>query len=358
MTNNANRVDKLLLWSLVILLLVVPAKQAAAVSVTTISSDASYATVILPITTDGIKLYFGVGNSIDSTPLAGGAPSVLYGGVTCCNVLGLTTMGSNLYWTDPNGGPITDTQISTASSAGGGPVTHIYTGSSVGQPIVDGAGLTTDGTKLYTSDEVQGRVHSLNPDGSAITLLGSRYSGGFNTEHYTKITQTGGVLYVVDAGGVTPGGTFTPGVFSISTSGGAFATLFSGGPLVSPDDIAVGNGKIYLTDEGADTIWQLPLGGGTPTPVVSGGPFVDPRGLTFLNNTLYVTDPGAHAIFKVDLVPEPSTWLLLGTGLIGLLGYGWRRSQSGANHSPSINGDQGANGRVFSTASLDEGHRR
>jgi hypothetical protein len=28
-----------------------------------------------------------------------------------------------------------------------------------------------------------------------------------------------------------------------------------------------------------------------------------------------------------DPVPEPSTWLLMGTGLVGMLGYGWRRQR-------------------------------
>jgi hypothetical protein len=26
-------------------------------------------------------------------------------------------------------------------------------------------------------------------------------------------------------------------------------------------------------------------------------------------------------------VPEPGTWMLMGTGLVGLLGYGWRKRQ-------------------------------
>ncbi len=61
-------------------------------------------------------------------------------------------------------------------------VTAIYTGSDVGQPIVDGSGLVSDGTKLYAADEVDGTVASVNFDGSGLTILGSRYAGGFSTD--------------------------------------------------------------------------------------------------------------------------------------------------------------------------------
>jgi hypothetical protein len=29
-----------------------------------------------------------------------------------------------------------------------------------------------------------------------------------------------------------------------------------------------------------------------------------------------------------DPAPEPSTWLLLSTGVVGLLGYGWRKRKT------------------------------
>ena len=34
---------------------------------------------------------------------------------------------------------------------------------------------------------------------------------------------------------------------------------------------------------------------------------------------------GFLATPQPTVIPEPSTWLLLSTGLVGLLGYGWRR---------------------------------
>ncbi len=313
-------------WFVVALLAVlVPISQAAAVTVTTLVSDPSLSPG--SITTDGTTLYFGNGGgpaNILTAPVGGGSFSTLYAGATPCCVVALTLAGSNLFWIDPNGGPITDTTISKAPKGGGGPITRIYVGAFVGQPIVDGEGVTTDGTKLYTSDAVQGRVHSLNLDGSGITFLGSRYGGFFNTEHSTRITQSGGILYIVDSGGATPGGTFTPAVLSIPATGGSFTTLASGAPLIDPIDIAVKDGTIFLADPGADTIWELPIGGGTPTALVSGGPFVSPAALTLAGDRLFVADPGAHAIFRVD-VPEPSTLFLLVAGLAGLGAAAWRR---------------------------------
>src|SRR5206468_2269636 len=84
--------------------------------------------------------------------------------------LTLTVVGSNVFWIDPNGDPDA-TAIFRASTAGGA-ITKIYSGFASGQPIVDGVGITTDGVRLYTSDDVQGRVHTLNIDGSGITQLG------------------------------------------------------------------------------------------------------------------------------------------------------------------------------------------
>lgn len=263
------------------------------------------------ITTDGINLYVTNAGadvqSILSIPIEGGTVTTLYDAAgyraRYASPHGITLIGTDLIWIDPQSGPITDTQILKAPKDGSGPITAIYTGRDVGEPIVDGTGLTTDGVKLYSADAVQGRVHSLNPDGSELTQLdGIRYGGYFDTEHLNTIAESGGILYIADGG---KEGVISPQVVTISTSGGSFTTLFAGAPLVSPMDITVGNDIVFVADPRADnTIWSLPIStGGKPTVVVSGSPFVDIRGLTFFDNALYVID-AAGAIYKVDITPE------------------------------------------------------
>ncbi len=165
--------------------------------------------------------------------LSGGAVSTLYGGLT--GPLGITTLGSNLVWIDPNAGPGTGTAILEAPTNGSGPITTLY---NAGSPIIDGSGLTTDGSHLFVADEVQGNVFRLNMNGSNVAQLGgSRYGGFFDTEHTNFITQSAGTLYIVDSG---KSGVTAPQVVSIPTTGGTFTTLFAVGSLHPPAGIRRG----------------------------------------------------------------------------------------------------------------------
>ena len=257
------------------------------------------------LASDGSNLFVsGVGSGssqyLFQVPATGGAASILYNALSPWEV---ARVGTNLFWIDPNAGPVTDTEILRAPSDGSGSEAPVYVGSQAGQPIVDGCGLTSDGSVLYASDQVNGSVWRLNPDGSGLTQLGgNRYSGGFSTEHSSAITVYQGLLYLVDSGKLA----VSPQVVSIATNGSSFTTLASGAPFVGPSGVAVGNGMIYVSDPGAsNTIWQLPLGGGTPTPLISGAPFIHLAGLVFIDGTLYVADAGGDAIYAITF-PQPN----------------------------------------------------
>lgn len=290
--------------------------QAGAQTVTLISADADLVDV-LAVTTDGTHLYVGGSDSdvpsqprIWRIPIGGGAATRLYTGWglnTCC-AAGLAVVGNDVFWIDPNSGPVTDTEIFRAPKDGSGPITPMYTGILEGQPIVDGSDLTTDGGKLYTADFVQGRVHSLNTDGSAITQLGpNRYGGFFDREHRNLIAEDVGILYIGDLGHPSFGDS-PPRVQSIPSAGGAFTTLFLGPTYTSRGwgGLAVGNNTIFLTE--GNNILQMPVTGGTPTLLVSDPQFKTLQGITFFNNALYVADNGNFdttngpgKIWKVDL---------------------------------------------------------
>ena len=241
-------------------------------------------------------------------PLAGGTPTLLYPTYQPSQI---AIVGSQIFWIDPNAGPITDTEILAAPKSGAGPVGPIYVGSNVGQPIVDGFGLTTDGTKLYASDAVLGNVFSLNTDGSGLTKLNTsqHWGGFFSGEQGNGLVWNNGNLYNANTG--TPSLPFPPEAVSLPATGGSFTTLASGSPFVCPLGTAVGNNTLYVSDECADTIWELPLAGGTPTALVSGSPLVAPNGVLFFNNALYILDQGngttiMGAVYKLAFA-GPST---------------------------------------------------
>jgi hypothetical protein len=280
----------------------------SAQTVTVLSSDAKLGDPGA-IATDGINLYVANATALLRLPIAGGTVTLLGTNMTPCCSVGLTVRGTNLFYIDPNGDLPDATAIWRTGTNGGAPL-KIYSGFASGQPIVDGSGITTDGTKLYTVDYVQGRVHSLNFDGTGITELGRRYGGFFDLEHHNAIAQNGSTLYIADDGAKAAAG-IPPQVVSIPKAGGAFTTLHAGAPFVSPGSVAIASNMVFVLDPGAsNTIWMLPLAGGYPIKLVSGAPFTNVNSMVASGNALYVTDTGGAAGGRIYKVTIPSVTLV------------------------------------------------
>jgi sugar lactone lactonase YvrE len=82
--------------------------------------------------------------------------------------------------------------------------------------------------------------------------------------------------------------------------GGKLEVLVKGRPFEFPHQIVVGkDGTMYVTDNYAATVWQVPAAGGEPKPFVKGAPLVKPVGLAKRGDDLLVADPHAKAIFVV-----------------------------------------------------------
>ncbi len=81
---------------------------------------------------------------------------------------------------------------------------------------------------------------------------------------------------------------------------GKVETLVSGRPFELPHQVVIGkDGAMFVADNYAATIWQVPAGGGEPKPFVKGSPLNKPVGLARRGDDLLVADPHAKAIFVV-----------------------------------------------------------
>jgi hypothetical protein len=340
LANRVRRCRRSLVTLAACCLLHIAGSQARAAAVTVLDSNDANLTTAAAIETDGTTLYMSGTNAANnpavfSLPKAGGSVTQLYShwGTSACCANGVTVVGPNLFWIDPNSGPVTDTQIFSAPKIGGGSSTAIYTGSLVGQPIVDGSDIASDGSKLYTADYVQGRIDSLNTNGSGLVQLGpNRYGGFFNEENLNKITVADGTLFVADDGRAefpdTP-----PRIESIPTAGAtSFTELFDGpvGTTRAWAGITSIGSVLYLT-EGSD-ILDIPMSGGIPVLFLTDPRFGTLQGITSFDDTLYVagTDSsGKAAVFEVSLAPvlEPGSAILVATSVCLLIMWRVRSSR-------------------------------
>lgn len=76
--------------------------------------------------------------------------------------------------------------------------------------------------------------------------------------------------------------------------------LVPGRPFQFPHHIVIGkDGTMFITDNYAATVWQVPAGGGEPKSFAQGEPLNKPVGLGRRGDDLLVADPHAKAIFVV-----------------------------------------------------------
>jgi DNA-binding beta-propeller fold protein YncE len=151
-----------------------------------------------------------------------------------------------------------------------------------------------------------------------------------------------GKMYLTDTGGFDGIGS-TPSISRANLDGSGLEFLLMGG---RPTDIALDlpNGKMYWTDyAGTENVFSANLDGSGVQPVLSAG-LHKPHGIALDLNAgkMYLTDWGGDgtpasisranldgsgfellntsvsAPTKIVLVPEPTTGLLLGLGLLGV----------------------------------------
>jgi sugar lactone lactonase YvrE len=136
------------------------------------------------------------------------------------------------------------------------------------------------------------------------------------------------------------------------TPGGVSSIFATGGGLSNPIGLAFDkSGNLFVASANNNTIYRF-TPGGVESVFASGGILNDPATLAFDSagnlfvgnevpgassidkftpggvGSLFATTPGRPLALVFQPVPEPSSFVMFGGGVLGLLSYGWPRCRS------------------------------
>lgn len=204
------------------------------------------------------------------TPLYSPLPGTSGGNLTYTN--GFAVHGSALWWNNANSGSGTATEISKASSAGGGTITRT-------SPANDLDSLASDGTTLFTA-HYAGSLSSVTSDGTLISL------GIHRSASHLALAAEGGVLYVADDTGIYR-----------RNANGSYTDFHSAANryLTNGSRLGVGGGYVYALDRNTHNgFWKIDQVTGTAT-FTTDPNFTNLNAIAYYNGDLYVSDTGELA---------------------------------------------------------------